>query len=111
MAQESINHKLPPPYRAKRPVVYTLARIAGEPYGVLPTEILGPGRQRWLAQTRWAIMLTLREVRGWSLPHIGYVVGGRDHTTVMHGLKQGAALRDRSERFAALCAKLAEAAA
>ena len=33
-------------------------------------------------------MYLLREETGASLPHIGAVLGGRDHTTVLHGCER-----------------------
>lgn len=95
----------------RRPIVYDLARIAGAGVGSTPVEVLGPGREPWLVQSRWAVMLVLREVRGWSYPHIAFNVGGRDHTTVMYGCRKGAALRLIDAEFAALCAEMAGLAA
>ena len=33
------------------------------------------------------VMYVMREETGASLPQIGAVLGGRDHTTVMHGVR------------------------
>lgn len=48
-------------------------------------------RRRPIAFCRFEVFARLR-ARGWSTPKIGLNVGGRDHTTVMHGLKRYAAL-------------------
>lgn len=50
-------------------------------------------RMRKLAQPRQVCMWVVTRVCKWaSLPMIGHVFGGRDHTTIMHG-------RDRSEEI------------
>ena len=54
-------------------------------------EITGPCRARPLVWLRFAIMEQMR-ARGLSLPAIGRLLH-RDHTTVLHGLRQAEALR------------------
>ena len=48
-------------------------------------EVLGKNRTKVLASTRQVIMWLSRRFAGRSLPQIGQKLGGRDHTTVMHG--------------------------
>lgn len=47
--------------------------------------IRGRGRQKAVSLPRQVAMFIMREEGGCSLPHIGKVLGGRDHSTVMHG--------------------------
>lgn len=47
------------------------------------SDVLGKSREHRLMPARAAIARYLRE-RGWSYPSIGKVMGGRDHTTIMH---------------------------
>lgn len=47
-------------------------------------ELLGPSRSRHLVAARQVAMYLCRELTPLSLPKIGDVFGGRDHTTVMH---------------------------
>jgi chromosomal replication initiator protein len=52
----------------------------------LDEEILtGRGRSKDVAAARHMAMYLAREETGASLPQIGEALGGRDHTTVMHG--------------------------
>ncbi|KKC27458.1 hypothetical protein WP12_03325 [Sphingomonas sp. SRS2] len=44
-------------------------------------------------RARWAIMWAARKSIGLSTPQIGRRLGGRDHTTVIHGLRRAEALR------------------
>ena len=48
---------------------------------------IGPSRAHRLARPRQTAMAMCRETTGMSLPQIGQLFGGRDHTTVMHALR------------------------
>jgi chromosomal replication initiator protein len=49
-------------------------------------ELVGPGRRREIVLPRQIAMYLLREELGLSLVEIGQRLGGRDHTTVLHGV-------------------------
>ncbi|MGH9165941.1 MAG: helix-turn-helix domain-containing protein [Acidimicrobiales bacterium] len=57
-------------------------------FGIAPEQLLATGRTRHVVDARQVAMYVLREVRGLSYPAIGAAVGGRDHTTVMHGVER-----------------------
>jgi len=50
-------------------------------------EIISPRRLKEYAEVRSVIINLLRELTSLSLPEIGRIVGGRDHTTVLHHLR------------------------
>ena len=54
-------------------------------YGVEPDRLLGRDRTREVALPRQVAMYLIREDTDSSLPEIGDILGGRDHTTVMYG--------------------------
>lgn len=56
-------------------------------FGVKPTAIKGPKRDRPLARPRQVFMYLCRTELGLTLDDIGGALGGRDHTTVMHGVE------------------------
>lgn len=56
-------------------------------YGMTADDLIGSGRSRWFAYARHEAMHRIRQERGLSLPHIGSIMGGRDHTTVMSGIR------------------------
>jgi hypothetical protein len=57
-------------------------------FGVTVGEMKGAKRQRRIAFARFAAMHLIHKYRHYSLPKIGSMFGGRDHTTVMHALRR-----------------------
>jgi chromosomal replication initiator protein len=73
---------------AKRAQI-TPDRVIGEVlkhFRVSMTEIRGRGRSKEIVLPRQIAMHVLREDTGSSLVEIGQLLGGRDHSTVMHGI-------------------------
>jgi chromosomal replication initiator protein len=58
--------------------------VVAEFFGVTIEDLCGPAKTKHLAQARQIAMYLCRELTDLSLPRIGQVFGGRDHTTVMH---------------------------
>ena len=56
-------------------------------YNVTLGEMIGPTRKREITIPRQVAIYLTREMTGMSLPQIGNVFGGRDHTTIMHSCK------------------------
>ena len=56
-------------------------------YGQTLEDMTGPTRKREITVPRQIAMYLTREMTGMSLPQIGNVFGGRDHTTVLHSCK------------------------
>ena len=56
-------------------------------YGLTLDDMTGPTRKREITVPRQIAMYLTREMTGMSLPQIGNVFGGRDHTTVLHSCK------------------------
>ncbi len=57
-------------------------------YQVAHIDMIGPGRRRSVVVPRQVAMLLLREETTSSLVQIGQLLGGRDHSTVMHGIEK-----------------------
>ena len=71
-----------------RPGALTADRIiaaVAEHFGLDEAALLGRNRARDVALPRQVAMYLIREETRASLPKIGEVLGGRDHTTVMYG--------------------------
>lgn len=57
-------------------------------YNIKPTQIKGPKRDAFLVKARQIAMYLLKKQLDLSLVEIGNILGGRDHTTVMHGIEK-----------------------
>ena len=60
-------------------------RVASE-YDIPLADLTGPSRKQPLAGRRQIAMYLCRDLTNLSLPKIGQVFGGRDHTTVLHAV-------------------------
>jgi len=54
---------------------------------VSPVDIIGCSRLRFISVLRQAFMAELYDSGRYSLPAIGRFLGGRDHTTILHGVR------------------------
>lgn len=61
-------------------------------FGLQVEDLRGPARSKSVARPRQITMYLVREETGTSLPQIGEMLGGRDHTTVMYGCEHIAQL-------------------
>jgi chromosomal replication initiator protein len=66
----------------------TIMAVTADFFGITMEEMCGPGKTKALAQARQIAMYLCRELTDLSLPKIGQMFGGRDHTTVMHADKK-----------------------
>jgi chromosomal replication initiator protein len=57
-------------------------------YRIRPSQIKGERRDSFLVRPRQIAMYLLKREFGLTLSEIGAVLGGRDHTTVMHGINK-----------------------
>ncbi len=57
-------------------------------YNIEEADLVGSSRRQPLARRRQIAMYMCREHTGLSLPKIGAAFGGRDHTTVIHGVEK-----------------------
>lgn len=78
-------------------------KIAAMEAGARVDQLKQDWRDKPLVHARWAYMTAMHR-KGASLGRIGRILG-RDHTTVLYGIKQAERLMDKPE-FAALVAKV-----
>jgi len=79
--------------------------------GILPDVILGKSRDRIFMKPRQAVYFAIRRRLGWSYPTIGEFMGGRDHSTVVHGEARAEARQAEDPEFAAMLATIMAAPA
>jgi chromosomal replication initiator protein len=65
-----------------------IQRKVAEHYNIRLSDMIGPKRVRNYARPRQIAMYLCKQMTSRSLPEIGRRFGGRDHTTVMHGVKR-----------------------
>jgi len=82
------------PQRSARTAEEIIEAVAGH-YGVDVPSLKGRSRNAEIVLPRQIAMFLLREEIGASLPQIGEVLGGRDHTTVIHGYEKVSDLMER----------------
>ena len=100
----------------RRPASQTILRMVAKHYHVTLVDLVSARRDHPLAFVRQVAMYLARQQTPLSLPAIGRLFGGRDHTTVLHATRKIAALRERDadlnetlEKLAALIAPPATA--
>ncbi|ETX29708.1 chromosomal replication initiator protein DnaA [Roseivivax isoporae] len=65
-----------------------IQRKVAEHYNIRLADMIGPKRTRAFARPRQVAMYLCKQLTSRSLPEIGKRFGGRDHTTVMHGVRR-----------------------
>jgi chromosomal replication initiator protein len=68
--------------------VEEIQRKVSEHYNIRLSDMIGPKRLRSYARPRQVAMYLCKQLTSRSLPEIGRRFGGRDHTTVMHGVRR-----------------------
>ena len=77
-----------------------IQRKVSEHYNIRLSDMIGPKRVRTYARPRQVAMYLAKQLTSRSLPEIGRRFGGRDHTTVMHGVKRIEELRNKDSQIA-----------
>ncbi len=70
-----------------RPTIADIQRATCEIFQLSPQDMTSGSRYREVARPRQAAMYLARELTLRSLPEIGRHFGGRDHTTVLFGIR------------------------
>ena len=68
--------------------VEEIQRKVSDHYNIRLSDMIGPKRLRSYARPRQVAMYLCKHMTSRSLPEIGRRFGGRDHTTVMHGVRR-----------------------
>ncbi|MFD2173004.1 chromosomal replication initiator protein DnaA [Rhodobacter lacus] len=72
----------------RRVTIEEIQRKVAEHYNVRLSDMIGPKRLRTIARPRQVAMYLSKHLTTRSLPEIGRRFGGRDHTTIMHGIRK-----------------------
>jgi len=77
-----------------------IQRKVSEHFNIRLSDMIGPKRTRTIARPRQIAMYLAKQMTTRSLPEIGRRFGGRDHTTIMHGVRKVEELRAADHQFA-----------
>ena len=80
--------------------VEEIQRKVSDHYNIRLSDMIGPKRLRSYARPRQIAMYLCKKMTSRSLPEIGRRFGGRDHTTVMHGVKRIEELKSQDGQIA-----------
>jgi len=72
----------------RKVTIAQIQRRVSEHYNIRLSDLIGPRRMRNFARPRQVAMYLSKKMTSRSLPEIGKHFGGRDHTTVMHGVRK-----------------------
>ncbi len=80
--------------------VEEIQRRVSEHYNIRLSDLIGPKRLRSFARPRQIAMYLSKQLTSRSLPEIGRRFGGRDHTTVIHGVRRIEELKAKDSQIA-----------
>ena len=78
--------------------VENIQKVVAEYYKIRLADMLSKRRSRSIARPRQIAMSLAKELTSHSLPEIGDLFGGRDHTTVLHACRKIKQLRESENR-------------
>lgn len=78
--------------------IENIQKTVAEYFKLRVADLLSKRRSRSVARPRQIAMALAKELTNHSLPEIGDAFGGRDHTTVLHGCRRIASLRETESR-------------
>ncbi len=73
--------------RWKHPTAEEIQRATASYFRITYSAMLGKDRRREFVRPRQIAMYLTRSLTSYSLPQIGTLFGGRDHTTVLHACR------------------------
>lgn len=79
--------------------IENIQKTVAEYYKIRSSDLLSSRRSRSITRPRQLAMALSKELTNHSLPEIGEAFGGRDHTTILHGCRKIAELRDSDAKI------------
>lgn len=81
-------------------LVRLICKVCANEFNVDASDILSQRRHAQIVVARHAAFRIAKYITYWSLPEIGRRFGGRDHTTILHGLRKVERLMSADPRYA-----------
>ena len=79
--------------------IENIQKTVAEYYKIRSSDLLSSRRSRSITRPRQLAMALSKELTNHSLPEIGEAFGGRDHTTILHGCRKIAELRNSDAKI------------
>jgi len=79
--------------------IENIQKTVAEYYKIRTSDLLSNRRSRSITRPRQLAMALSKELTNHSLPEIGSAFGGRDHTTILHGCRKIAELRESDAKI------------
>ncbi|NIV33614.1 MAG: hypothetical protein GWN58_30460 [Anaerolineae bacterium] len=76
-----------------------IVKEVADHYSLSEDQLTGRSRARAVSVPRQLAMFIIREETDASLPQIGQILGGRDHTTILHGCEKIGSQIETDERL------------
>ena len=100
LSSELIAEVIPRRRRAKSTSVEEIQQRVAELFGISRAELVGSSRAATPLRARQVAIFLTRDLTDLSLPQIGRLYGGRDHTTVLNSLRRVEASLDEDGELA-----------
>jgi len=85
---KSLSVAMPTALLIHKPSVDLIIRVGCRHFGLSKSDILADRRSQPIVRWRQIIIFVIKDLTKRSLPDIGRRVGGRDHTTILHAIRQ-----------------------
>lgn len=72
----------------------TIQAVVASEFNISVLDMRSARRTNNVTLPRWVAMYLCQQLMEWSLPQIGRHFGGKDHTTVLHGIKRVEAMME-----------------
>lgn len=99
------------PIQGERITAALVIAAVADRHSLTVADLKSTSRVRGIAWPRQEAMWELRQTGLWSLPQIGYFLGGRDHTTVIFGIRRHEERRAAASAASLQCRAAAQVAA
>lgn len=87
LAEEALKDLISP-NAAREVTPQLIINVVSEHFGITPLDLIGQKRSKELVFPRQIVMYLCGDMTSESLQNIGKALGGRDHTTIIHGTKK-----------------------
>jgi len=92
IVEDSYNHD-------RYPTMENILKLICEVYGVSRTELFSDRRSRYITRPRQHFFLLCKKHTMRSLPEMARFMGGRDHTTALHGIRLAQERLDKGDEL------------